>query len=145
MTRDSFCQLAAYAGDGAERIDVPPPAVLKPTQLWTGRQLFSLIIRPNASGSWPCVSLECPERTYAGGDVEALCPNDGYVVVRRSKLIAGAVAKRTVGAGSKKGLVYRTEWRLRPETDTILPRHASRGSPSRSSRPPLSRIGDTTL
>ena len=27
-------------------VDLPPPAVVKPVELWTGKQLFSLLIRP---------------------------------------------------------------------------------------------------
>ncbi|KAH8071381.1 DNA-directed 5'-3' RNA polymerase [Aureococcus anophagefferens] len=38
--REAFCALAAYVGDALERVDVPPPAILKPVRLWTGKQLF---------------------------------------------------------------------------------------------------------
>lgn len=34
--------------DATLRIDLPPPALLKPRVLWTGKQLFSLILKPNA-------------------------------------------------------------------------------------------------
>ena len=103
--RDEFCALAAYAGDASERVDIPPPAVLRPVQLWTGKQLFGLLVRPNASGDWPCVSFECAERNYSGKDVETMCPMDGYVLFRRSQLLCGNVAKKTVGDGCKKGLI----------------------------------------
>ena len=110
--RDAFCALAAYVGDALERVDVPPPAILKPVRLWTGKQLFSLIVRPTVAakpengGVWPCVSFECAERNYTGSGVETMCPMDGYVLFRRSSLLCGNIAKKTVGDGSKKGLVY---------------------------------------
>jgi hypothetical protein len=28
-------------------LDLPPPAILKPVALWTGKQIFSLILKPN--------------------------------------------------------------------------------------------------
>jgi DNA-directed RNA polymerase III subunit RPC1 len=36
LTRDKFCQLAAYCADASEAVDLPPPALLKPLELWTG-------------------------------------------------------------------------------------------------------------
>jgi DNA-directed RNA polymerase III subunit RPC1 len=44
-----FCQAATFLEAGLERIDIPMPAVLKPTPLWTGKQLYSLLLRPNKS------------------------------------------------------------------------------------------------
>lgn len=31
------------------QVDLPPPTVLKPLELWTGKQLFGLLVRPNAA------------------------------------------------------------------------------------------------
>jgi DNA-directed RNA polymerase III subunit RPC1 len=31
------------------KVDLPPPAILKPVALWTGKQIFSLILKPNKS------------------------------------------------------------------------------------------------
>ena len=105
FSRDQFCQLAVYAGDASEHVTLPPPAVLKPVMLWTGKQVFSLIIRPNNRDKL-CVSFECEEKAYNPGTDKYLCPNDGYVVVRRSQLLSGSAAKRTVGDGCKTGLIY---------------------------------------
>jgi len=30
-------RLCAYFGDGDEKIEIPPPAILKPIELWTGK------------------------------------------------------------------------------------------------------------
>ena len=94
-----------YAGDASEHVSLPPPAILKPVMLWTGKQVFSLIIRPNNKDSL-CVSFECEEKAYNPGTDKYLCPNDGYVVVRRSQLLSGSAAKRTVGDGCKTGFIY---------------------------------------
>lgn len=47
LTRDEFCQAVATIGDGSEHVDLPPPAILKPVPLWTGKQVFNLLLRPN--------------------------------------------------------------------------------------------------
>ena len=126
LTRDMFCAMAAYVGDALERVDVPPPAILKPCALWTGKQLYGVVVRPRLprrkgaelgaasaefTPEWPCVSFECPERNYTGGDVETMCPMDGFVLFRRSQLLAGNVAKKTIGpavwqAGSARQLSH---------------------------------------
>ena len=46
--RSAFCQLVGYFGDACDLVDLPAPTVLKPLELWTGKQLFSMLIRPNA-------------------------------------------------------------------------------------------------
>ena len=48
LTRSEFCLLVAAMSDGLEQVDVPTPAIVKPFELWTGKQLFSCLIRPNA-------------------------------------------------------------------------------------------------
>uniref|UniRef100_A0A7S3JTW6 DNA-directed RNA polymerase subunit n=1 Tax=Aureoumbra lagunensis TaxID=44058 RepID=A0A7S3JTW6_9STRA len=132
FNKESFCALAVYAGDAMERIDIPKPAILRPQNLWTGKQLFSLLVKPNNDDltidydqslnsaifqgdrlghlkikkpkKWPDISFQLAERNYSGSF--ELCPNDGYVHMRRSMLISGNVAKNTIGQGSKNGLVY---------------------------------------
>ncbi|KAG8082497.1 hypothetical protein GUJ93_ZPchr0014g47527 [Zizania palustris] len=47
--RSSFTLLCSYLGDAMENIDLPTPALIKPIELWTGKQLFSVLVRPNAS------------------------------------------------------------------------------------------------
>lgn len=50
LTKEHAMQLAAcmLAGeDSTMRIDLPTPAILKPKRLWTGKQIFSLIFKPN--------------------------------------------------------------------------------------------------
>jgi hypothetical protein len=48
FTRAEMCLLAGYMADGLDSVELPNPAILKPMELWTGKQLFSLIVRPNS-------------------------------------------------------------------------------------------------
>lgn len=50
-TREEFGQLVAYMGDALDVVALPPPAIVLPQELWTGKQLFSLLVRPNARES----------------------------------------------------------------------------------------------
>ena len=34
------------------------------------------------------------------------CPNDGWVAFRNSELVSGNIAKKTIGDGSKTGLIF---------------------------------------
>ena len=80
FTRDQFATQVVYMGDAAERIDIPPPAVLKPVELWTGKQLFSLLLRPSASSPL-VVNLEGGNKKYNIARVSPeplqMCPDDG--------------------------------------------------------------------
>ena len=37
--RETFCRVASYLGDAGEHMDIPPPAIMKPVALWTGKQV----------------------------------------------------------------------------------------------------------
>ena len=64
-SRSDFGLLCTYMSDAAEQLDLPVPAILKPVELWTGKQVFSAMVRPNAATRCvhACLST-CP--TYSG-------------------------------------------------------------------------------
>lgn len=103
FTFEQFCTLVAYFGDAEEHIDIPMPAILRPIKLWSGKQVFSAMIRPNKA-STVLVNLETKEKNYTKH--KHFCPNDGWVAFRSGELISGNVAKKTIGDGSKTGLLY---------------------------------------
>jgi DNA-directed RNA polymerase III subunit RPC1 len=102
-TLDQFCQLVCFYGDADEQIDLPEPAILKPVQLWTGKQVFTCMIRPRRD-SKALVSFEMNEKNYTTD--KHFCKNDGWVAFRNSELLSGTIAKKTIGDGSKTGLLY---------------------------------------
>jgi DNA-directed RNA polymerase III subunit RPC1 len=103
FARETFCQIVSYYGNAEEHIDLPMPAILKPIELWTGKQVFSMMLRPNKA-SKVLVNFETREKNYSSG--ENFCRNDGWVTFRNSELVSGNIAKRTLGDGSKTGLLY---------------------------------------
>jgi len=106
FTREKFCLLVSYFGDADEQVDVPTPAIVRPVPLWTGKQVFSAMIRPNNDVNVK-VSFEMKEKNYAANlKRKHFCPNDGWVAFRNSELVSGNIAKKTIGDGSKTGLLY---------------------------------------
>jgi DNA-directed RNA polymerase III subunit RPC1 len=103
FTRDEFFQAVATLSDASEHVDLPSPTILKPFPLWTGKQLFNLLLRPNRNIDLH-INFETKARNYTSG--EHLCCEDGYVVFRDGQLMIGNLCKGTLGGGSKKGLVY---------------------------------------
>lgn len=106
LDRARACQLIASMLSGRERtlkIDLPPPAIIKPIKLWTGKQIFSVLLRPNKN-SPVRANLWTKGKNYSGG--EDLCINDSFVVIRNSELLCGAMDKGTLGGGSKNNIFY---------------------------------------
>ncbi|XP_074571423.1 DNA-directed RNA polymerase III subunit 1-like [Curcuma longa] len=99
--RAAFSQMCSYIGDAMDSIDLPTPAIMKPIELWTGKQLFSVLVRPNAHTK-VFVNLIVKEKIYT--KYETMCPSDGYVYFRNSELISGQLGKVTLGNGNKDGL-----------------------------------------
>lgn len=103
FTREQFCQMVAYYGDADEHIDLPAPAILKPVTLWTGKQVFGMLLTPNKQSEL-IVNFETKEKNYTK-DMH-FCRNDGWVAFRNSELLSGNIAKKSIGDGSKTGLLY---------------------------------------
>lgn len=85
-------------------ISFPAPCIVKPRALWTGKQIFSLILRPSR-GYTTLLNTRCKTKIYSGKD-EDLCKADGFVVVRNSELLCGQVDKSVLGSGSKSNIFY---------------------------------------
>lgn len=105
-----FCTMCSHFCDPQEKIELPPPAIFKPVRLWTGKQVFSMILRSNSEKDedghdiYPKLNLELKEKNlYTSGD--AMCVRDGYVVIRNSKLLCGNIGKGTLG-GAKNAVMF---------------------------------------
>ncbi|KAH6755754.1 nuclear RNA polymerase C1 [Perilla frutescens var. hirtella] len=100
--RSAFSLMCSYIGDAMDPIDLPTPALVKPVELWTGKQLFSVLLRPHAKMR-VYVNLTVAEKSY-GKSKETMCPKDGFVYIRNSELISGQLGKATLGNGNKDGV-----------------------------------------
>ncbi|KAH9853367.1 beta and beta-prime subunits of DNA dependent RNA-polymerase [Lenzites betulinus] len=110
--RRQFTQICSYFADAEFQIDIPPPTIWKPVRLWTGKQIFNVLMRPN-SQSKVFVNVEskcnaedkpkqdCYPRMSPAPD---LSPNDGWLVIVNSEIMCGVMDKATVGSGKKKSV-----------------------------------------
>ncbi|KAL3311730.1 DNA-directed RNA polymerase II subunit RPB1 [Cichlidogyrus casuarinus] len=75
---------------------MPKPAIYKPQRLWTGKQLFSLVI----PGRVNCIRVHSqhPEEEDHG-PYRWISPGDTKVLVDDGQLICGTLCKKTLGSG----------------------------------------------
>ncbi len=97
IRRDLMMNLLMHVGDWDGVI--PEPAIYKPEPLWTGKQIFSLIL--------PNVNITRYANAHPDGEKSDFSPGDTKVIITRGELICGIVDKRTVGS-SANGLIHVT-------------------------------------
>lgn len=105
--RKTFGHICTYMVDANMRIDIPPPAIIKPQALWTGKQVFNVLMRPNKD--CPVIvnlDAKCRDFTAVPGQAPDMCPNDGWLVIRGSEIMCGVWDKSIVGAGKKESVFY---------------------------------------
>lgn len=115
--RKSFTQICTFMFNGdvvvdpdtGERwpIDIPPPVIVKPQALWTGKQVFNLLMRPNKKCR-VLVNLEAACKQFKGkkGEANDLNEDDAWLVIRNSEVMCGVMDKATVGDGKKDSVFY---------------------------------------
>lgn len=106
FNRRQFVQICSYFEDANLHIDIPPPTIWKPERLWTGKQVFSVLIRPNKE-SKVLINLEAQCRTFEKPSkefIKDMSPNDGWLVIQNSEVLCGVMDKSTVGDGKKNSV-----------------------------------------
>ncbi|KAK9464793.1 hypothetical protein V1512DRAFT_278045 [Lipomyces arxii] len=106
--RAQFCMLCSMMSDGDLQVDLPPPAIMKPVYLWTGKQVFSALIKPNKK-SKVTINLEAKNKTFIPplpGYPPDMSINDGYLVIRGSQVMCGSMDKNALGDGKKSSVFY---------------------------------------
>jgi DNA-directed RNA polymerase II subunit RPB1 len=99
IERDLFFNLLMWVHDWDGCI--PPPAILKPKQLWTGKQVMSLIL--------PKINLKGLANKNSSEDIlqHLLNPYDKRVTVIDGVLVEGIIDKKTIGC-CMGGLIHTT-------------------------------------
>nr|ALK02063.1 RNA polymerase III largest subunit [Wickerhamiella domercqiae] len=106
--RAQLSSILCMMSDANVHFDIPHPAIFKPQRLWTGKQVFSLLIKPNHESR---VAINLEAKNKAGqrappGQEPEMSPNDGYVVIRGSEILSGVMDKSLLGDGNKNSVFY---------------------------------------
>nr|XP_019937154.1 PREDICTED: DNA-directed RNA polymerase I subunit RPA1 [Paralichthys olivaceus] len=116
FTRDQYTELV-YRGltDKPGRVKLLPPAIIRPQQLWTGKQVVSTLLLNvipekavplNLIGKSKIPSkawIQVPPRAAPGYRPDSMC--DSQVVIRQGELLVGVLDKAHYGS-SAYGLVH---------------------------------------
>jgi DNA-directed RNA polymerase II subunit RPB1 len=87
IEKDFFMQLLMWMPDNLMKTQgLPTPAVLKPKPLWTGKQVFSMLI--------PRVNLSRIKSSLC-------CPRDSTTIIDQGELLCGVLNKSIVGSTSQ--------------------------------------------
>jgi len=95
ITKEVFMNLLMYLEewDGT----IPQPAILKPKPLWTGKQLFSMIIPPGIN----CIRTHSTHPdSEDSGPYKHISPGDTKVLVESGVLLSGIICKKSLGTSS---------------------------------------------
>eukprot|EP01062_Namystynia_karyoxenos_P047936 TRINITY_DN3635_c0_g1_i1.p1 TRINITY_DN3635_c0_g1~~TRINITY_DN3635_c0_g1_i1.p1 ORF type:complete len:1556 (+),score=500.11 TRINITY_DN3635_c0_g1_i1:86-4753(+) len=136
LRRAEASQVLAHMHEDGVVFQLPPPAILKPVELWTGKQIMSLLVRPNPRVP-VALTFEAPAKAYTRPRSKDPfdCLKDGWVMFQESEMISGTLDKAVLGGGSKHGLFYnlflaaghaysaRAMWRLSRLTSRWLSHH----------------------
>ncbi|XP_049850665.1 uncharacterized protein LOC126323716 [Schistocerca gregaria] len=95
LEKDMVMNLCMWLDDWNGKL--PVPAVLKPKQLWTGKQLFSFVL--------PNVNLRSVSSQHPKDFKGDITPGDTEVIVIQGQHLAGILDKKTLGT-SEGGLVH---------------------------------------
>jgi DNA-directed RNA polymerase subunit A' len=99
FTRSQTCQLLASAG---YKEDLPTPATLRPEPLWTGKQIFSLLLPRGLN-----MSLKANICEKCDVCQKDRCPYDAYVLIRDGQLLSGVIDKKAFGAAQSDSVLHR--------------------------------------
>ena len=77
---------------------IPQPAILKPRPLWTGKQLFSLILPREVN--YVGTSTRHPD-SEDSGPFQWISPGDTKVLVENGRLLSGILCKKTLGTSAR--------------------------------------------
>lgn len=72
---------------------VPAPTILKPKPLWTGKQVFNLIIPKQ-------INLIRYSAWHQEGEKGFITPGDTQVRIEKGELLSGTLCKKTLGSSS---------------------------------------------
>jgi DNA-directed RNA polymerase II subunit RPB1 len=107
LTWEQVSNIVMNSKDRIHNIRIPEPTIIKPTKLWTGKQVFAMLLPSdfffNRKSSW-----NIPE------DVHGFSADDSEVIVQDGIIISGQLCKKSLGA-TEGGVIHRLWLEYSPE------------------------------
>ncbi|TVU25187.1 hypothetical protein EJB05_27675, partial [Eragrostis curvula] len=91
IEKDVFMNILMWWEDFNGKI--PSPAILKPRPIWTGKQVFNLIIPKH-------INLIRYSSWHSEEEIGFATPGDTMVRIEKGELLSGTLCKKTLGTGS---------------------------------------------
>ncbi|KAJ7944104.1 DNA-directed RNA polymerase subunit [Quillaja saponaria] len=91
ITKDDFMNILMWWEDFDW--EIPAPTILKPEPLWTGKQVFNLIIPKR-------INLIRYSSWHSETENGSITPGDTVVRIEKGELLTGALCKKTLGASA---------------------------------------------
>ena len=92
LTKNDMMNYISWVKYPHHNYELPPPAICKPVYLWTGSQLFSMLLPPTM------MLTRCRDAHAVG------VPQKGDVLIRKGVLLYGQLSKATLGS-SANGII----------------------------------------
>ena len=93
FTRDAFAQICAHMFRGKPVTNMPPPTVLKPAELWTGKQVISVLVTALVLGPGDLRTKAVRKAAAGGGGGAAVAAATAAMLTGRG--VSMEVAERT--------------------------------------------------
>lgn len=105
--RKTFTTICMGMLDKDTKFELPPPALIKPQALWTGKQVFNVMIRPNTRNN-VLLNLDaaCRDHKDYNPGLHRDLQDDSFLCIRNSEVMCGRMDKSTVGSGKKNSVFY---------------------------------------
>ncbi|MFX1475081.1 MAG: DNA-directed RNA polymerase subunit A', partial [Promethearchaeota archaeon] len=99
FTKAETCQLLTSAGF---KEDLPKPSVTKPEPMWSGKQIFSMLLPKGLN-----LSLKASVCRKCDVCQKEECLYDSYVLIRDGQLLTGVIDKKAFGAAQPNSVLHR--------------------------------------
>lgn len=90
---------------------IPAPAILKPRPLWTGKQVFNLIIPKQ-------INLIRTSAWHSESETGPITPGDTHVRIEKGEVLTGTLCKKTLGAST--GSLIHVIWYVFEKSEKII-------------------------
>ena len=107
--KKTFVTICVGMLEDQTKFELPPPTIIKPQSLWTGKQVFNVLMRPNRRSEVKInIDAQCRDfkQYHTIKATHRDLQDDSYLCIRNSEVMCGRMDKSTVGSGRKNSLFY---------------------------------------